>query len=821
MTLSEETIRVQYSGPYGAGQALTIPFSYFDTADVIVKKRNTTTGITTTFVITTDYTLSGTPPVYGSSTCTLVASVASNEVITIYRDTEKDQDLDLTAISDFNATLLETYLDKVVAIEQDLAETISRAVVQDPAFTTYSLTLPQPSAGKCLKWNSTANGLINSIYDPDTNGGTVVDRPDYYDTLTWGTGTTQAILEDALADIGSNVCYLFMRNGTWQITSNLAIPDNVMLVMSSQSQFSVDGGVTLTINSPFVNPPKQYFSGAGSVVFGDGSVVYAYPQWFGAVADGATNDTSAIVKCLASCKNIIFIPGDYAIGTTSGITFDGHYALFLKGAVLVSTCATQFRTVYVKGDSILYHPEVDGGGSGGPAWSFGISIEGSCTIIDPYVHDIPYDGIYCNPTGLPNNVCVKIIGGKGDNCGRVGITFEHCDTYLVDGFSYVDAIPSVASIDIEPYDGTHYVKSGTIKNCDFKKLVISSLYTATLNTLDANNIETLHIYTKYPSKTLITPTNGITTYNIGNLASTSSDSGTSVDYLNNFEGVNLLSNSYVPSSALGWTLYGGVVAIRKGYTTFATSGATSAQLYQTVAVTAGNIYSFGCYGKTTSGNDFYSYIRVRWLDGAGATISNHYNLLPTTNNSEFLKINTIMAAPTGAVNCRFDIGYFNTIAAQVDIKKVWMCNGVVTEYPGELEYNQRFMSTAAPTTGAWPVGAVVWNSAPASGGVLGWVCTAAGTPGTWVSFGGMSSVLNGSTTWDPGAIADGDGETKSLTVTGAALGDFVTVSAPYDLQDLQASGYVQATNTVEIRLDNNTGGAVDLGSGIWKVKVFK
>lgn len=39
--------------------------------------------------------------------------------------------------------------------------------------------------------------------------------------------------------------------------------------------------------------------------------------------------------------------------------------------------------------------------------------------------------------------------------------------------------------------------------------------------------------------------------------------------------------------------------------------------------------------------------------------------------------------------------------------------------------------TAAPTTGAWNVGDQCANSAPAAGGPPGWVCTTAGTPGTW------------------------------------------------------------------------------------------
>ena len=43
--------------------------------------------------------------------------------------------------------------------------------------------------------------------------------------------------------------------------------------------------------------------------------------------------------------------------------------------------------------------------------------------------------------------------------------------------------------------------------------------------------------------------------------------------------------------------------------------------------------------------------------------------------------------------------------------------------------------TAAPTTGTWTTGTVIYNSTPSSAGYVGWVCTAAGTPGTWKTFG--------------------------------------------------------------------------------------
>jgi len=44
-------------------------------------------------------------------------------------------------------------------------------------------------------------------------------------------------------------------------------------------------------------------------------------------------------------------------------------------------------------------------------------------------------------------------------------------------------------------------------------------------------------------------------------------------------------------------------------------------------------------------------------------------------------------------------------------------------------------SEATPVTGTWRITDIVYNSTPATGEYIGWVCTVAGTPGTWKPFG--------------------------------------------------------------------------------------
>jgi len=76
-------------------------------------------------------------------------------------------------------------------------------------------------------------------------------------------------------------------------------------------------------------------------------------------------------------------------------------------------------------------------------------------------------------------------------------------------------------------------------------------------------------------------------------------------------------------------------------------------------------------------------------------------------------------------------------------------------------------------------------------------------------------------TVDPASLADGAGATSSVTVTGAALGDFVLVAAPVDLVDTTVTAYVQSANTVEIRVQNESGSGANLASGTWNICVLR
>jgi hypothetical protein len=137
---------------------------------------------------------------------------------------------------------------------------------------------------------------------------------------------------------------------------------------------------------------------------------------------------------------------------------------------------------------------------------------------------------------------------------------------------------------------------------------------------------------------------------------------------------------------------------------------------------------------------------------------------------------------------------------------------------GNLGNARRLTSAStAPTEGDLAVGDVVFKIDAVAGGLAGWICTTAGTPGTWAPFG--HSVIEGSATFDPANLVDGAGETTTVTVTGAALGDFAEASFSQNLQGITLTAWVSAANTVSVRFQNETGGTLDLASGTLRAAV--
>lgn len=81
--------------------------------------------------------------------------------------------------------------------------------------------------------------------------------------------------------------------------------------------------------------------------------------------------------------------------------------------------------------------------------------------------------------------------------------------------------------------------------------------------------------------------------------------------------------------------------------------------------------------------------------------------------------------------------------------------------------------------------------------------------------------LSNTVAYDPPNLADGAGTTTTINVNGAVLGDIAIASFSLDLQGIMMTAYVSSANTVSLRFQNETGGALDLGAGQIVAKVIK
>jgi len=95
------------------------------------------------------------------------------------------------------------------------------------------------------------------------------------------------------------------------------------------------------------------------------------------------------------------------------------------------------------------------------------------------------------------------------------------------------------------------------------------------------------------------------------------------------------------------------------------------------------------------------------------------------------------------------------------------------------------------------------------------------TPGT--SAVALTQIMKGTVAVDPASITAQESAETSVTITGAATGDVVIMNPPASLETgLAFSGArVSAADTVQVRLTNVTGGAVDGTSRTWTYAILR
>lgn len=116
------------------------------------------------------------------------------------------------------------------------------------------------------------------------------------------------------------------------------------------------------------------------------------------------------------------------------------------------------------------------------------------------------------------------------------------------------------------------------------------------------------------------------------------------------------------------------------------------------------------------------------------TVTSGVPFTPTVSGPNVVKAFGV----SGASGTPFEM-YVNTFTlAEVlaDVNQVAESNDRLTRQ--KQGRGAQYMS-AAPVSGRWRVGEIVFNTTPTAGGFIGWVCTASGSPGTWKTWGAITA----------------------------------------------------------------------------------
>ncbi|MCX5888441.1 MAG: right-handed parallel beta-helix repeat-containing protein [Deltaproteobacteria bacterium] len=171
-------------------------------------------------------------------------------------------------------------------------------------------------------WDAKYNGLVSAIGKDSLE--LTVPEIDYI-------GNYGGSLDTAVSQIGTARKRLLINQAT-TMANNLTIPATLQLGISRKGQINIPTTKTLTINGGLEAGLYQIFScaGTGSVA----GLAQVYPEWFGTVGDGTTDDTAALNKAFAAGSHIVFQPGKTYYAPTLAAITQNNLIIKLDGATL-------------------------------------------------------------------------------------------------------------------------------------------------------------------------------------------------------------------------------------------------------------------------------------------------------------------------------------------------------------------------------------------------------------------------------------------------------------------------------------------------------
>ncbi len=227
MTVSSSTSRVSYNGN-GSTTVFAYTFRVFDQDDltVIIRSAN---GTETVKTITTHYTVSGVGSA-GGGNVTMLTAPASGETITILREQDLIQELDIVPNDPFPASSVEDALDKLTFMVQQHEETLGRTIKASRTNTISG-----------SEFTISAADRANKVFAFDSSGNVSITQGIGIYRGNWAAASTYSV-RDIVKDTSNNNIYIantaHTSTGSQPISSNADVAKWDLLVDASSATTS-------------------------------------------------------------------------------------------------------------------------------------------------------------------------------------------------------------------------------------------------------------------------------------------------------------------------------------------------------------------------------------------------------------------------------------------------------------------------------------------------------------------------------------------------------------------------------------------------------